>query len=74
MKVLESHIFLKENQNGYIKGRTVAGGSKQRAYIPKEDTHSPTVATKSVLLTCIFDEEEGRYVAVIDIPNGRTWR
>jgi hypothetical protein len=29
--VLESHMFLKE------KGRTVAGGNKQRDYISKED-------------------------------------
>jgi hypothetical protein len=47
----------------------VAGGNKQRGYISKEDSSSPTVATESVLLTCIIDAEEGRDVAVIDIPN-----
>ena len=30
---------------------------------------SPTVATESVLLSCIIDAEEVRDVAVIDIPN-----
>jgi hypothetical protein len=67
--VLESHMFLKEKRDGKIKGRTVAGGNKQRDYIPKEDASSPTVATESVLLSCIIDAEEGRDVAVIDIPN-----
>ncbi len=67
--VLESHMFLKEKRDGKIKGRTVAGGNKQRDYISKEDASSPTVATESVLLTCIVDAEEERDVAVIDIPN-----
>ena len=67
--ILESHMFLKEKRDGSIKGRTVAGGNKQRDYISKEDASSPTVATESVLLTCIIDAEEDRDVAVIDIPN-----
>ena len=67
--VLESHMFLKLKRDGKIKGRTVAGGNKQRDYISKEDASSPTVATESVLLTCIIDAEEERDVAVIDIPN-----
>mgnify|MGYP005605529959 FL=1 len=67
--VLESHMFLKEKRDGKIKGRTVAGGNKQRDYISKEDASSPTVATESVLLTCIIDAEEERDVAVVDIPN-----
>ena len=53
--ILESHIFLTEKQNGEIKGRTVAGGNKQRGYIEKEDASSPTVATKSVILTSALD-------------------
>jgi hypothetical protein len=44
--VLESHMFLKEKRDGKIKGRTVAGGNKQRDYISKEDASSPTVATE----------------------------
>jgi hypothetical protein len=68
--VLESHMFLKEKrETKKIKGRTVAGGNKQRDYISKEDASSPTVATEAVLLSCIIDAEEGRDVAVIDIPN-----
>jgi hypothetical protein len=62
-------MFLKEKRNGKIKGRTVAGGNKQRDYISKEDASSPTVTTESVLLSCIFDAEEERDVAVVDTPN-----
>ena len=47
----------------------MAGGNNQRGYIFKEDASSQTIASDSVLLSCIIDVEEGRYVAVIDIPN-----
>jgi hypothetical protein len=62
-------MFLKQKRDGKIKGRTVAGGNKQRDYISKEDTSSPTVTTEAVLLSCIIDAEEGRDVTVVDIPN-----
>jgi hypothetical protein len=67
--ILESHMFLKQKRTEAIKGRTVAGGNKQRDFISKEEASSPTDATKSVLLTCIIDAEERRDVAVVDIPN-----
>ena len=67
--VLESHMFLKEKRDGTIKGRTVAGGNKQRDFISKEEASSPTVATEAVLLTCVVDAKEERDVKVIDIPN-----
>jgi hypothetical protein len=69
LTVLESHLFLKEKRDSSIKGRTVTGGNKQRDYITKKDSSSPTVATEAVLLTCIIDADEERDVAVIDIPN-----
>jgi hypothetical protein len=56
--ILESHIFMKMKKTGEIKGRTVAGGNKQRGYIEKEESSSPMV-----------DAEEEREVAVIDVPN-----
>jgi hypothetical protein len=68
-KVLESHMFLKKKRDGNIKRRTAAGGNKQRDYTSKEDASSPTVATEAVLLSCIIDAEEGRDIAVTDIPN-----
>ena len=48
-------MLLNKKQHGKIKGRTVAGGNKQRTYIPKEDASSPTVSTETVLLTSIVD-------------------
>ena len=36
-RILESHMFIKENRNGKIKGRTVEGGNKQRNLITKEN-------------------------------------
>jgi hypothetical protein len=62
-------MFLKQKRDGKIKGRTVAGGNKKRDYISKEDASSPTVTTEAVLLSCITDADEGRDVAVVDIPN-----
>jgi hypothetical protein len=44
-------MFLKQKCDGKIKGRTVAGGNKQRNYIFEEDASSPTVATEAVLLS-----------------------
>jgi hypothetical protein len=67
--VLEFHVLLKQKRDGKIKGQTVAGGSKRRDYISKQDSSSPTVATEAILLTCIIVAEEGRGVAVVDIPN-----
>ena len=68
-QILESHLFLMKKHCGTIKGRTVAGGNKQRDFISKEDASSPTVSTKAVLLSCLIDATEGRDVATIDIPN-----
>ena len=68
-KVLESHLFLKKKRCGKIKGRTVAGGNKQRSFIDKDDISSPTVSNNAMILSCIIDAEERRDVATIDIPN-----
>jgi hypothetical protein len=62
-------MFHKQKRDGKIKGRTVAGGNKQRDYISKEDASSPIVTTEAVLFSCIIDAEGGRDVAVVDIPN-----
>lgn len=67
--ILESHIFLKQKRTGEIKGRTVAGGNKQRGFIDKEESSSPTVATESVILTSVVDALEERRTTVIDVPN-----
>ena len=67
--ILESHIFLKQKRTGEIKGRTVAGGNRQRGFIDKEESSSPTVATESVILTSVVDALEERLTTVINVPN-----
>ena len=63
-------MFLKKKRlDGKVKWQTVDGGNKLQSYIPKEDASLPTIATKSVLMTCITDAYYGRDVSVIDIPN-----
>ena len=52
--ILESHKFIKEKRDGTIKGRTVAGGNKQRDFISKEYSILPTVSTKDVIFSCII--------------------
>jgi hypothetical protein len=68
-KVLESHMFIVKKRSGDTKAGLVVGGNKQRDYLTKEDSSSPAVATKSVLLKSIVDAVEKRDVAIIDIPN-----
>jgi hypothetical protein len=68
-KVLESHMFVVKKRDGKTKARMVAGGNTQRDYLTKEDSSSPTVSTKAVILTSIVDAKEKRIVAVVDIPN-----
>jgi hypothetical protein len=66
---LESHIFIKQKKSGEIKVITVAGGNKQRGYMNQEDASSPTVLTKSVILTSMIDAIKEREIAIVDIPN-----
>ena len=47
----------------------VTGVKTQHDYLTNEDSSSPTVATKAVLLTSIIDAHENRNVIVIDITN-----
>ena len=68
-QTLESHLFLKLKRCGTVKGRTVAGGNRQRSYINKEDASSPTVSTNAVMLTCVVEAHEGRDIVIVDIPN-----
>ena len=61
-------MFLKQKRDGSIKGRGCADGRKQREWMNKEDTTSPTVATESLILSCMIDAHEGRDVGTADIP------
>ncbi len=68
-KILQSHMFIGQKRTGETKARMVAGGNTQRGHVTKEESSSPTVSTKAVLLTLIVDAHEGREVAVVDILN-----
>lgn len=68
-RILEFHLFLKLKRDVTVKGRTVAGGNKQRDHIGKEEASSPTVATESVMLTAVIEAQESHDVAIIDVPN-----
>jgi hypothetical protein len=61
-------MFLQEKRCGTIKGRGCADRRPQRDYMRKQETSSPTVATKALMLTCVVDAIEGRDVATCDIP------
>ena len=66
---MKALIFLTEKRDGTIKARSCADGSKQRLWMNKDDTASPTVMLESIFLTCLVDTIEGRDVTVVDIPN-----
>jgi hypothetical protein len=70
-KILQSHMFIEQKQTGETKARMVAGGNTQCGHVTKEESSSPTVSTKAVLLTStsIVNAREGRDIAVVDIPN-----
>ena len=53
--ILESQMFIKGKRDGKIKGRTAAGGKKQRDFISKEYSSFPTVANVTLLQSCIID-------------------
>jgi hypothetical protein len=61
-------MFLKQKRNGSIKARGCADGRKERAYTNKEDASSPTVAIEALLLSCVIDVCQKRYVTTVDIP------
>ena len=48
-------MFLKQKRDGKIKGCGCADGQKQRLYVSKEEASAPTVATESLLLSCLID-------------------
>ena len=65
---LQYLMFLKKKRSGLIKGRGCADGRKQRLYMDRQQVSAPTVATESLLLTCLIDALERRDVATVDIP------
>ena len=66
---LSDMMFLKlKSDDVTIKGRGCTDGRKHQDWISKEDTSSPTLYSKGLILLCMTDEMEGWEVATVDIP------
>ena len=61
-------IFLKMKQYGKVKGRGCDGGRYQQEYVHKDDSSSPTVATESLMISCVIDDMRQHTSATVDIP------
>ena len=59
--------LIKEKMCIKIKSRSCADGRKQRKYISKEESASPTVQMESLMLSLLIDGFEKRDVARADI-------
>ena len=59
-KALWYLMFLQQKKCGRIKAQGCVDGQPQRAYMSKEETSSPNVAIKSLMITCSIDEMESR--------------
>lgn len=65
--VLNLITMVKRKRCGKVKGRACADDRKQRKYISKEDSTSPTVHLESLILSIIVDTYERRDIATADI-------
>ena len=66
-RITISHVS-KKKRCGTIKGQGCANERKQRVYINKQDASALTVATESLLLTCLTNASKNRDVAIVDVP------
>ena len=66
--VLKYLMFLNMKQDVRVKGRGYTDGRYQRAYTHKDESISTTVATKSLMISCVIDAVEQRAVSNVDIP------
>jgi len=68
MNALRAINLIKKKRCGKVKGRTVANGRPQRAYVSREEATSPTVSTEALMTTLLIDAYVGRKVAIFDVP------
>ena len=61
-------MFLKEKRDSTIKVWGCADGRRQRLYMAKDQTLSPTISYETLFLTLTIGAKEGREVATCDIP------
>ena len=52
--MFSTNAFIIEKSGGVVKARSVAVGSKQRLWMNKEETASPTVSLEAILPTCVM--------------------
>ena len=60
-------IFLKMKRYGRVKGKICADVRSQRANTHKDDIRLTTVATDSLMISCLIDAMERCAVATVDI-------
>ena len=66
---LDAVNLIKVKNNGTVKGRTCANGSKERYYLAEGDSvASPTASLEAIISTLLIDVYEGRDVGIFDIP------
>ena len=66
---MDSLLLIEEKRDGKIKGCKVAPRDQQKRFHSKEEVHSPTVNTASVMLTAVIEAKEGRDTRVHDVTN-----
>ena len=67
-KALNYLMFLKRKRCRKIKARGCADGRKQREYISKDESSSPTVSNYALMCSCLMSAIERRHVVTCDIP------
>ena len=67
-RALRAINLIKEKRNGVLKGRTVADGRAQRAYVPREEATSPALGHETLIASAVVDAFERRDVGLFDVP------
>jgi len=68
-RALETVNLIKKKRCGNVKGRTCTDGSKQKRYLKHGETiSSPPVSLEAIVGTLLIDVNEGRDVAIFDVP------
>ena len=68
-EALEAVNIIAEKCTGKIKGRMCANGSRQQKYLKDgENFASPTASLESIMTTLVIDTQEGRGIAIANVP------
>ena len=68
-QALEAVNLIKIKRDGTFKGRLCGDGSKQKQYLPPDESvYSPTSSTEGLVSSLVRDVVEKRDVAIFDIP------